>query len=63
MSCSWTGRLICSRVGSDITLPDAPSKVSHAGTPRPFTSSIAWTIVAFFSLLAFTVTTSPARSE
>src|SRR4029077_2668024 len=47
MSCSCTGRLICSRVGSEAILPViAPaSNDSHSGTPRPFTSSSACWIV------------------
>src|SRR5262245_44370036 len=43
ISCSCTGRLICSRVGMETTRPEmaAGSNRSHSGMPRPFTSSIA----------------------
>src|SRR5262249_31213291 len=43
ISCSCTGRLICSRVGSDEMRPLIwpASNDSQSGMPRPFTSSIA----------------------
>src|SRR6266511_1745006 len=60
INCSCTGRLICSRVGTDTTLPDiSPSSDSHSGTPRPLTSSTACRIDAFLRLVSRTVTTSP----
>ena len=53
MSCSCTGRLICSRVGSEAMRPDIvpASNDSHSGTPRPFTSSSACWIAGFSALL------------
>ena len=44
---------------------DAParSSESHSGMPRPFTSSIACSIVTLFWLRPSTVITSPARTE
>src|SRR5205823_10674836 len=65
ISCSWTGRLICSRVGIELTRPvmEFGSNDSHSGMPRPFTSSIACSIVGFFWLLPRTVITSPAFTE
>src|SRR5437763_14656112 len=43
ISCSCTGRLICSRVGIDTIRPVMlfTSKDSQPGIPRPLTSSIA----------------------
>src|SRR5262249_13021358 len=50
ISCSCTGRLICSRVGIETTRPVMVfvSNESHSGIPRPLTSSIACSIVGFF---------------
>src|SRR5204863_6101591 len=61
MSCSCTGRLICSRVGTELIFAatSPASSWSHSGTPRPLTSSIAWTIEAFFRLDCRTPTRSP----
>src|SRR5262245_35295982 len=65
MSCSCTGRLICSRVGVDATRPDIVfgSNDSHSGMPRPLTSSIACSSVGFFCERASTVMTSPSFTE
>src|SRR6516164_4661162 len=65
ISCSCTGRLICSRVGIDTMRPDTVlgSKDSHSGIPRPFTSSIACSTVGFFWVRPMTLTTSPALTE
>ena len=62
INCSWTGRLICSRVGSEAMRPDIvpASNDSHSGTPRPFTSSSACWMAGFFALARRTPTTSPA---
>src|SRR4030081_972388 len=50
ISCSCTGRLICSRVGIDMIRPVivVASNESHPGMPRPLTSSIACSSVGFF---------------
>src|SRR5262245_15055297 len=65
ISCSCTGKLICSRVGTDLTLPVIVfgSNDSQSGMPRPFTSSIACSIVTFFCVLPMTVITSPSFTE
>ena len=64
ISCSCTGRLICCRVGSDEMRADEPeaSTVSHSGTPRPLTSSIACLMDAFSLCRARTATVSPWRT-
>src|SRR5581483_9652950 len=65
ISCSCTGRLICSRVGIETTRPvvDAGSNESHSGMPRPLTSSFACSMAGFFWLRGMTVMTSPCRTE
>src|SRR6187549_3374518 len=65
ISCSCTGRLICSRVGTDPILPDSAfgSNCSHSGTPRPLTSSSACRMAGAFWLLCRTATTSPGLTE
>src|SRR5262245_60329112 len=65
ISCSCTGRLICSRVGTEPIFADsaAGSNCSHSGTPRPFTSSRACRIAGDFWLLCLTATTSPGLTE
>src|SRR5512139_1264986 len=65
ISCSWTGRLICSRVGIEPTLADiaAWSNDSHSGTPRPLTSSSACRIAGLLRLVWRIVTTSPGLTE
>src|SRR5678815_4771226 len=65
ISCSCTGRLICSRVGSEAMRPAmAPeSNESHSGTPRPLTSSSACWIAGFCALRSWTPTVSPGLTE
>ena len=52
-------------VGIEPILADsaAASNTSHSGTPRPFTSSSAWTIDAFSRLLWRMATMSPGLTE
>src|SRR5207244_5795223 len=65
ISCSCTGRLICSRVGIELTRPLIvfASNDSHSGMPRPLTSSMACSTVGFFCVRPSTVITSPSLTE